>query len=88
MTQTEVANEIEAFVEGRSGKWDWDEFISLRLVDPELDAIRRLCGCLPEIDPPTAAGHYCGERGMAIMTRLVAALRSGHSLADLGPYAE
>ena len=80
MTQTEVANEIEAFVEDRSGEWDWDEFISLRLADPELDAIRRLCASLPKIDPPTAAGHYCGERGMAIMAKLVAEGTEGDRL--------
>jgi hypothetical protein len=88
MSRTEVANEIEAFLEDRLGEWDWDEFISLRLVHPEMDAIRRLCADLPEIDPPIASGHYCGERGMSIMARLVADPRSGLSPLDLGRYTK
>jgi hypothetical protein len=87
-TRSEVANEIEAFMEDRSGEWDWDEFISLRLSDPQLDEVRKLCARLPEIDPPTKNGHYCGSRGMAIMVRLVNDLKTGDLLSPISGYTE
>jgi hypothetical protein len=88
MTKNEMANVIEAFINGQSGEWDWDEFISLKLSDPDLDAVRKLCSSLPEIDPSTDHRHYCGERGMEIMIRLVNDLRAGNSLTPISHYIE
>jgi hypothetical protein len=39
-TNLEVANIIEAFVEGTGRDWDWDDFCSLKIENSELDAIR------------------------------------------------
>jgi len=40
MTRAKVAKEIAAFLGGSEGKWDWDDFMSCHLKDPELDAVR------------------------------------------------
>lgn len=88
MTRTEVAREIAAFIENRSGAWDWDEFISLRITDLQLDEVRKLCARLPDIDPLAARGHYCGNRGMAIMARLANDLEAGHLLCPISGYTE
>jgi hypothetical protein len=39
-TPAEVAGFIRDFLEGRGGEWDWDDFTSVPLVDPKLEAIR------------------------------------------------
>ena len=36
----EVADTIERFVDGICGKWEWDDFISFEIVNPQLEAIR------------------------------------------------
>jgi len=88
LTRKEVADEIEAFLTGTGGNWDWDDFISIRLSDPHLEEIRKLCGDLPAIDPPTTPGHYCGDRGLAIMAQLVNDLRAGRDITDLSRYRD
>ena len=39
-TKEEVANIIEAFITGRGGPWDWDDFCSIKIADPYLDSVR------------------------------------------------
>ena len=36
----EVAGFIHDFIEGSGGAWDWDDFISVSIKDPSLEAIR------------------------------------------------
>ena len=76
MSRSEAADQIEAFLNGTSGKWDWDEFTSLRLKDPELEKVRLVCVALPDIDPPTKPNHYCGESGMKTLAELVTMLKT------------
>ena len=40
-TPKEVAGYIEDFIEGWGGEWDWDDFTSIPIANPWLDAIRR-----------------------------------------------
>ena len=42
-TPHEVANIIEKFLDGTGGDWEWDDFTSLRIKDPALEAIRIKC---------------------------------------------
>jgi hypothetical protein len=42
-TREEVAKTIENFVNGSGGPWDWDDFISVRIANEELEAIRLEC---------------------------------------------
>jgi hypothetical protein len=88
MTKVEVANEIAAFLDGQAGEWDWDEFVSLQLSDPELDAVRVLCAKLPELDPPVERGYYCGKKGISILAHLADDLRSGRSVMPISRYTE
>jgi len=75
-TREEVANTIEAFINSTGRQWDWDGFTSIRLDDPELEAIRQRCVALPVEFPPTAKTEYCSEAGMQIMRELLQKLRS------------
>ena len=42
-TKAEVADIIEQFLDGTGGRWDWDDFTSVKIVDPDLDTIRVRC---------------------------------------------
>lgn len=46
-TPGEVAGYIRDFIEGTGGEWDWDDFISVPIADPALDAIRLGAGAVP-----------------------------------------
>jgi len=37
----EVASYLRAFINGGGDEWDWDDFTSVPIADPELDSIRR-----------------------------------------------
>jgi len=39
-TPDEVANYLDDFIDGSSGPYDWDDFISLKIADPALEGIR------------------------------------------------
>ena len=43
-TPEDVAGFIQDFVDGTGGAWDWDEFESVPITDPRLDAIRQRAG--------------------------------------------
>lgn len=81
MSRGEVADTIERFVEGIYRKWEWDDFCSFPIVDPQLDSIRARCVSLPEQFPPVQKGHYCSEAGFDVMRAMVRDLRKpvGHS---------
>jgi hypothetical protein len=64
MTREEVEKVIEQFLSSTGNKWDWDDFVSMRLEDPELEQIRRSCAALPELYPPTVNSGYCDAQGL------------------------
>ena len=74
-TPEEVANTIDSFVNGGGKQWDWDGFISIRLEDPKLEAIRQKCVAIRDEFPPTNPQDYCSEEGLNIMRRMVEELR-------------
>jgi hypothetical protein len=75
-TAEEVANTIEGFVNGSGNQWDWDGFISIRLDDPELEAIRKQIVSLPIEFPPSEPREYCNEAGKEKMRQMVKDLRA------------
>ena len=74
-TAEEVANTIEGFVNGTGNQWDWDGFTSIRLDDPELEAIRKKIVDLPVQFPPSNFLDYCSEAGMQKMREMISQLR-------------
>jgi hypothetical protein len=75
-TREQVLETIEAFVDGTGRQWDWDGFTSIRIDEPELEAIRKRCVELPTEFPPTTAKEYCSEAGMQVMRELAQSLRA------------
>lgn len=54
-TPREVAACLRAFLGGTGDDWDWDDFTSLRIADPELESIRMRARALDL--PPDEAGE-------------------------------
>jgi hypothetical protein len=75
-TPEEVANAIEKFVNGAGDQWAWDGFISIRIDDPELEAIRKRCVAIRDEFPPSDPRAYCSEAGLAEMRQMVEHLRA------------
>jgi hypothetical protein len=75
MAQTHLSREdvrriINAFVDGTGGRWDWDDFISVPLKDPELERVRLLAAELPDRFPPGLAGGYCSIEGLQVLRKV------------------
>ena len=75
LTREDVVNEIEAFLDGLGGAFDWDDFCTFTIADPELDKIRARCARLDEEFPPGSSGGYCNEEGMNVLREYVESLR-------------
>ena len=75
-TPREVAGIIERFVSGTGTDHEWDDFICLRIRDPELEAISRRCGGLPEEFPPDNPRHYTGPLGLEVLRGYIHSLRA------------
>jgi len=75
-TREEVAKTLEELINGTGRQWDWDGFTSIRLDDPELEAIRQRCVTIPVEFPPTTRTAYCSEAGLQVMRGLAQGLRS------------
>ena len=41
LTSDDVADYLQNFIDGRGGDWDWDDFTSIPISDPALEAIRQ-----------------------------------------------
>jgi hypothetical protein len=75
-TTEEVASTIEGFVNGTGNQWTWDGFTSIRIDDPELEAIRQKVVAFPVEFPPSKPKDYCNDAGMEKMRQIVHELRS------------
>jgi hypothetical protein len=75
-TRQEVADTIEGFVNGTGRQWDWDGFTSIRIDDPELEAIRQKCISVRDEYPPEKPTDYCSPAGMEAMRKLAGELRA------------
>jgi hypothetical protein len=69
-SQEQVLLEIEKFLSDGGGAYDWDDFTSIKIDDPQLDAIRIFCADLPNLDPPVGCGQYCNENGLTRLREL------------------
>jgi hypothetical protein len=67
---------IEAFIDGKPGQWDWDDFTSIKKKDPFLESVRRRCNSVRDEYPPKQAVAYCDATGMEILRGLVRELRA------------
>jgi len=76
VSRKDVADEIERFLTGTGGSWDWDDFVSVQFDDPELEGIRKTCASLPMLYPPTVDSAYCDEQGVDVLRSILRNLRA------------
>jgi hypothetical protein len=74
-TPAEVAKFLEDFLNGSGPKWEWDDFLSTPLADPELEKIRERCGHLDLEFPPATPGAFTSDRGLAVIRSYADQLR-------------
>jgi hypothetical protein len=74
-SRREVRRLILAFMDGTGGKWDWDDFMSARLDDPELEALQSFASDLPTQFPADEPGHYASAAGLKELRSAVERLR-------------
>ena len=74
-SREDVAKAIEDFVNGCGGAWDWDDFISCRIADEELEAVRIKC-LRTQSEYPSGAIGWCNEQGIEVLRDLAKQLRS------------
>jgi hypothetical protein len=74
-TRAEVKAEILKFLDGSGGDWDWDDFTSVPIKDPFLDAVRRFCLTARTGFPPEEGERtYCNDDGLRLMRMIAEAL--------------
>ena len=76
-TREEAAKAIENFVDGTGGPWDWDDFISVRIADEELEAIRVKC-LRTQSEYPGGPNRWCNDEGLEVLRSLAKQIRSGN----------
>ncbi len=64
-----VIKSIRDFLEGKGGKWDWDDFISIAAGCPGLEAVQKFCLTISDEYPPTKAGGWCNAEGIRELKR-------------------
>ena len=72
----EVIWEIEKFLNGTGGAYDWDDFCTFPIPDHKLDEIRIECAELPEKYPPENYREYCGNKGLGRLKEILEQLKS------------
>jgi len=70
-TAEEVIREITDFLNRVGGAHDWDDFISIRIDDERLNAIRIECADLPVRYPAGNCRQYCGDEGLKRLQEIV-----------------
>ena len=76
LTDSEVAQAIEVFLSQAGQPWDWDEFLTRPIADPELDQVRVRCARSPVEFPTDRKGEYCSDAGYRELENMARALRA------------
>lgn len=75
MKRSDVADILERFINGTGPDDEWDDFLSIRLLDPFLEEIRVQCNSLDIKFPPEKKGEFCNGSGIQVLKGYVRLLR-------------
>ena len=70
----EVAQLIRSFLDGSVGIRDWDDFTSVRRVDPEIETVRQRLVDIYDKFPADKPGYYGNAEGAAELLRIADSL--------------
>jgi hypothetical protein len=75
-TYGEVADTLEAFADGTSGQWDWDDYMSATdFCDPYLKEVQLRMIHLSDEYPAQRGQGFCSSEGIAVIRDYVSELR-------------
>lgn len=80
MTKLELAQLLESFIDGTCGRWEWDDFTSIRQKDPEIEKWRQELTLFDEKYPRRVATEFCNSEGSDEMLRIAKLLREEFAL--------
>ncbi len=75
MTKLELAQLLESFIDGTCGRWDWDDFTSIRQKDAEMEKLRLELSSFDEKYPRRVETEFCNSEGRDEMLRIAKLLR-------------
>lgn len=75
--QQDVADLIDRFVGGAIGKYEWDDFTSLRGRSPGMEALRVEIVAICDKYPATASNQWCSAEGLQQLQAVGRRLRDG-----------
>jgi len=70
----EITKLIADFIEGKGGPYDWDDFVTLPLQNPDREKIRKECFEIYHNYPSKKKTEWCSEEGMQQLRKLYAQL--------------
>jgi hypothetical protein len=77
LSNQEVAQILEDFLEGRGSRWAWDDFtLGMSFEDKNLEEIRIRCVGLSKEFPPNNPNEYCSEQGRDVLRSYIQQLRT------------
>ena len=69
-SSAEVAEVIRNFINGASGAWDWDDFISCKIKNSYLEQVRMRCIQVGEDYPARSKNEWCNDEGAKCLERI------------------
>lgn len=76
MGYSEVADTLEAFADGTSGQWDWDNYMSATVFsDPYLKEVQPRMIRLSDEFPAQKGQGFCSSDGFVVIRAYVGELR-------------
>ncbi|MGB6875332.1 MAG: hypothetical protein WBD87_04800 [Candidatus Acidiferrales bacterium] len=77
LSNQEVAQILEDFLEGRGSRWAWDDFtLGMSFEDKNLEEIRIRCAGLSQEFPPDNPNEFCNEQGRDVIRGYVQQLKA------------
>jgi len=74
LTLRQIVDLIDELLNGTIGPYDWNDFLTLPMKDPEIDNVRKECAAIARKYPPQNKKDWCSEAGknelLAISERL------------------
>jgi hypothetical protein len=73
-TKEYIIELLERFVSGATEGWEWNDFVGVRITNPELEGVRQRCLQIAAQHPSGPWG-WCNTEGMDELSRLARSLR-------------
>ncbi len=80
MTKRDLASLILSFIDGTCGPYDWEDVVSYRQEDPEVEKWRKILNEFDVKYPPSNPNEFCNAEGREEMLKMAGLLIEGSDL--------